>query len=156
MLTGRLKMNPNLPDVVYYFISIMTSEIELKEKKSPNRGKCQELWFFLLIWIGKFIEVAYTDLVLLGNFNRHMDKPNLICACFFGLQYSHTIKLLSVHDVHSKPYHPSWHREYPFTGCTCSKINQQKLTNNHFLVYHVSLVINSRSVLLSRYRQSPW
>ena len=33
-----------------------------------------------------------------------MDKPNLICACLFGLQYSHTIKLLLVHDVHSKPY----------------------------------------------------
>ena len=26
-------MNPNLPDVVYYFISIMTSKIELQEKK---------------------------------------------------------------------------------------------------------------------------
>ena len=39
------------------------------------------------------------DLVLLGNFNRHMDKPNIICACHFGLQYSHMTKLLLVHDV---------------------------------------------------------
>lgn len=30
----------------------------------------------------------------------------------------------------------------PFTSCTCSKINQQKLTNNHSLTYHVSVVIS--------------
>ena len=27
-------MHPNLPDVVYYFISIITSEIELQEKNN--------------------------------------------------------------------------------------------------------------------------
>ena len=80
---------------------IITTEMKCKTTtKTPTKGNATN-YDFLQIWIGKYTEVAYTDLVLLCNFNRHIDKPNLIGACIVGLQYSHMIKLLLVHDVRS-------------------------------------------------------
>ena len=76
-----------------------------------------------------------SDLVWLGNFIG--DKPDFSCACLVGLQYGHTIILLLVMFARNHAcFHPSWHRECPFTGFTFSSINQQKLTKYLILTHH--------------------
>ena len=41
-------MHPNLPDAVYYFISIMMSKIELQEKNNcQTKGNAKNYDFFL-------------------------------------------------------------------------------------------------------------
>lgn len=88
-------MYPNVPDAVYYLISNQVNYYE-RNWTERKKGKAKN-YDFLQIWIGKFTEVAYTDLFSLGKFIGLLDKPNLICACLVGLQYScHTIKLLLV------------------------------------------------------------
>ena len=91
-----LKMYPNVPDAVYYFISNQvntSSEIELQEKeKKKKKGKAKN-YDFLQIWIGKLTEVGYTDLVSSGNFIGLLDRPSLICACLVGLLYIATFIL---------------------------------------------------------------
>ena len=153
MLSERLNSHPNVPFAVHYFISNQVNHFErnwIVRKQTKPRGMPRIMISYKSesVNYSKPQSCVNADFVLLVKFIRHIDKTNLSCVCLVSLQYSHMIKLLLLH-VRSQPCH----QECPFTSCTCSKINHQKLTNNQNLTYRVSRD-QQCSLPFPKYRQS--
>ena len=96
--------------VLFYFSSDQLIRVKLNCQKKRGRPI---ITISFKSESAKFIQVAYTDFVSLGNFIGLLDRLNLICACLVCLQYSHMIKLLLFHV-----YSYTCYRECTFTSCT--------------------------------------